>query len=213
MIGECTSYKVVALCEELGWGRMWVRRNIRPLPGERWGFDNGVFADWKANIKRRAEGRSPKPWDADAYRRRIDRADVAGVPHLAVVPDKPAEGMASLEHSLSWVEKMPGHWPLYLAVQDGMSPDGIRPHLGPFAGIFLGGSTRFKTTAPEWLELARDTGRRFHYARVSWFNKFDYADALGVDSCDSTQFLWHAEYLDRIAQRCRDGLKQGDLFV
>lgn len=180
MLGECDNRRIVEILRERGWGRMWVHRRIKLLPGERWGFDNGAFGHWKRG----------EEFDADAYLRRLDRALGLGVdPELAVVPDLPARGLDSLAFSLDWLDRLPA-WPWYLAVQDGMTADDVRPHLGRFAGLFLGGSTRFKTTAPEWCKFAHVAGLRFHYARCSTRRRLWYAQAIGADSLDTTQPLW-----------------------
>jgi hypothetical protein len=196
LVGESTSHKVIDACERLGWGRMWVYRNIRPVAGERWGLDNGVFKHWD-----RAGPMRPDAFDVDGYRQRVERAERVGVPWLAVVPDLIAAGVDSLDFSLSWVERMPASWPLYLALQDGMTPELVAPHAHLFAGLFLGGSTHFKRLAPMWCSFAHARGMRFHYARCSSPRRFDWCTSFGADSVDSTQMLWSTDRFDAFKAR------------
>lgn len=202
LIGECTTPSLVrSTFRPLGWGRMWVHRTIRPYEGERWGFDNGAFGAWK---KREA-------WNADKYRKRLDAAHALGTPRLAVIPDIPAEGERSLEFSLEWLGSLPADWPWYLAVQDGMTLDMVRPHLKHFAGLFLGGTNEFKNTAHEWRTLAKGAGLQFHYARTSGVKRLEHARRVGADSCDSTQPLWEKPIMRQFVNWYR-GRRNVDLF-
>lgn len=187
LVGESTSHRIVESCTTLGWGRMWVYRNIRPISGERWGFDNGVFKTWDRTGPMRRE-----QFDVDGYLWRVDRAHKVGTPYLAVVPDLIAAGNASLDFSLEWRTRLPREWPLYLAVQDGMDSERVENYLACnlFSGIFLGGSTEFKKTAPMWCAMAHKYGTRFHYGRCSSIRAWDRACAMNADSVDSSQMLW-----------------------
>lgn len=187
LLGESTGTVITETCKRLKWGRMWVHRKINIYEGEKWGFDNGAFGDWdKVNAM--------VFFDLDSYRRRLDRAYSVGVPFLAVVPDLIANEK-SLDFSLECLEMMPKEWPNYLAVQDGMTTASVEGVLAKFAGIFVGGSTRFKSTLPEWTTLAHRHGKRVHYARCSGPRRLERAMALGVDSVDSSQPLWSRELL------------------
>lgn len=201
MIGESTGTRVEETCRRLGWGRMWVHRKIRLLPGEKWGFDNGAFPAWVRGEK----------WDADAWLTRMKAARQLGQPYLAVLPDLPARGLESLAFSLDWYPRLPP-WPWYLAVQDGMRPEDVEPVIHRFAGLFLGGSNRFKATAPEWLELAHRHQRKLHYARCSSVRKLHWCQEAGVDSADSSQPLWGWERFDRFV-RAFEGPTQTELFL
>lgn len=201
LIGECTTPSLVrSTFRRLGWGRMWVHRTIRLYEGERWGFDNGAFGAW----------RSGETWDADKYRKRLDAAHALGTPRLAVVPDLPAEGERSLEFSLRWLDELPHPWPWFLAIQDGMTHDMVRPHLRRFAGLFLGGTDEFKRGAAGWVALAKSARLQFHYGRTSTIRKLEHARRIGADSCDSTQPLWTAEKLAQFVAYY-DGQRQVDL--
>lgn len=207
LIGECTSHVIVDLCRRLGWARMWVFRKIRPIEGERWGFDCGAFKAWSdldlwvaeregvRHLRREEVTMWPQDFDEAKYLRRIERAEAVGVPYLAVAPDLVLGGVRSLDFSLSWRPRLPATWPVYLAVQDGMTEQAVRAAVvdAAFAGIFLGGSSSFKATASSWARLARELGVRFHYARCSSQRQWRDACFVGADSVDSSQALWRAQ--------------------
>lgn len=201
LIGECTTPRLVRdVFRPLAWGRMWVHRTIRLYEGERWGFDNGAFGAWRSGEK----------WDADKYLKRLDAAYALGTPRLAVVPDLPAEGERSLDHSLEWLERLPRDWPWFLAVQDGMTPEMVRPHLQKFSGLFLGGTDEFKREGAAWVELAKRACLQFHYGRTSTIRKLEHARRIGADSGDSTQPLWTEEKLAQFVAYY-EGRRQVDL--
>lgn len=188
LIGESTSGRVVELVRQRGWGRMWVYRNILALPGERWGFDNGVFKIWDKKGPMNSSA-----FDELGYLARLSRARDTGTPYLAVVPDLPAAGLSSLHFSLRWRERLArveDRWPWYLAVQDGMTPHDVAPHIAGFRGVFLGGSTVYKATLPQWVDFAHRHGVRCHYARCTSPMRLHWARSLGCDSIDSSQPLW-----------------------
>lgn len=186
LTGDTRSKKLVSLLQEHGWGRMVIDRGIRPYPGEKWGFDNGAFRDW----------RKGKRFDETAFLRRLDIAYIIGTPYIAVTPDIVAGGERSLEFSLSWVERLPKEWPWYLAVQDDMNLEQVDKVLQYFAGIFLGGTDLFKGTAWYWCQLAHRQGKRFHYGRAGTPGKIRKAMAIGADSCDSAFPLWTRDRMD-----------------
>lgn len=202
LIGECTSTKVEDTCRRLGWGRMWVHRRIRPLPGELWGFDNGVFGD-------HMNGRQ---WDSTKWLARLELALAVGTPYLAVAPDILGGGVESLMHSVNWLPRLPRLLPWYLAVQDGMTPGTVRPYLDGFAGIFLGGTNRFKTTAPEWCAFAHRHGLRFHFARCSSPSRLHWCREMGADSADSTQPLWTEKMFSAFVRAYENPQQTAPLF-
>lgn len=160
---------------------MWVTRRVHIYPGEPWGFDNGAYGAWRRGEQFPDEG----------YRKRLEAGVQIGIPQLAVVPDIVGEGERSLEFSLTWRRQLPDSWPWYLAVQDGMRPDWIRPHVQKLAGIFLGGTDRFKQQAAYWATLARqEWGIGFHYGRASSFERLEHALDIGATSADTTNFMW-----------------------
>jgi len=181
--GDTRSKKIIKILQIYGMGRMFIDRIIKVYPQEPWGFDNGAFRDWL----------NGKDFDAEAFLRRLEIAYRIGTPYLAVVPDIVAGGDKSLEFSLGWLEKLPQEWPWYLAVQDGMKLEQVNEVISPFAGIFLGGTDKFKATAWHWCKLAHIHGKKFHYARAGTPRKLIDAKKVGADSCDSAFPLWSME--------------------
>lgn len=199
-LGDTYSRHILARIQPLGWGRMFASPRLpRPLPGERWGLDNGAFIGW----------RQGKPFDERWFLRRLDHAvDTLHPPRLAVVPDLVAEGERSLEFSLDWLERLPAHYPWYLAVQDGMTEVQVEAVIDRFAGLFLGGTDSFKATAPAWAQLARRHRKQFHYARAGTMAKLRHAMDVRADSLDSCFPLWERERLERFIGYWEDGFPQ-----
>jgi hypothetical protein len=184
---------------------MWIAigRNIYIYPGEPWGFDNGAFRYWH----RKPAPMEPADFDGVGYRERLARAlDVPGPPLLAVVPDLPGSP-DSLEFSLRWRDSLPA-WPWYLAVQDGTDPAHVHPYVSHFAGIFLGGTDRYKARAREWANFARDLGMPLHYGRAGTLAKLDHAEEVGADSLDSAFPLWTERRLRDFVLRWAFGTDQ-----
>ena len=102
-----------------------------------------------------------------------------------VIPDIVAGGMESLDFSLSWIPRLSGR--LLLAVQDGMTPEIVRPHLSDRVGIFIGGGTEFKEqTAESWGRLATEVSCYLHMGRVNSQRRIKIAKSVGCDSFDGT---------------------------
>ncbi len=182
---------------------MWAKVTPTPDAGEPWGFDNGAFVNW-------TEGR---PFDAERFLRRLDAArELESDPILSVTPDIVGDP-ASLEFSLAWRERIgPDRWPWYLAVQDGMNYADVRAIAPNFAGLFLGGTTRFKSTAAQWCRLAHETGRKFHYARASTIQRVMDAREIGADSLDSCFPLWNLSRFAEFIAACEGQIRQPRLF-
>ena len=167
-------------------GRFLVRGNVRLqdlYPGERWGFDNGAFMDWKAGGE----------FDEVGFLEDVGRVTESGRrPYLAVLPDLPTKGRESLEFSMAWAPRLPREWSWYLAVQDGQSEEEVKEAAaGPLvSGLFIGGSNEFKATAQKWAALAHNLGMPCHFGRASTPRKMRAAQEAGCDSFDTTQPLW-----------------------
>lgn len=189
LVGENPSRRMRERAREYGWGQMYVYREPRPYEGEPWGFDNGAYLDWRRG----------REFDRERYLRDLGRAMGIGRPYLAVAPDIVAGGMGSLEFSVAWLEdELPGEWPWYLAVQDGMTPEAVGEYVGNFSGVLLGGTNRFKEEAGKWCEWAHGLGKKFHYARASTERKIKSAIRIGADSMDSAFPLWTVGRVGRL---------------
>ena len=170
-------------------GRIFQRYEIRdnsPLyPGERWAFDNGAYSDWT----------NCREFPAKEFRTSVDRVmKFQHRPFFAVTPDRPGH-KDSLEFSYFWIRQLPSTLNWYLAVQDGMSERDVREALdsGWFSGLFIGGTDKFKHTAPEWVDLAHTHGKPCHYGRASTPKKMRAAWRVGCDSFDTSFPLWTKE--------------------
>jgi len=157
----------------------------------RWAYDNGAYSDFIHSRK----------FDEDAFMRDIDRMVKRETrPNWIVIPDIVQGGLASLDHSLMWLGKLPRQFRYLLAVQDGMTRADVEPHMKRLHGLFVGGSAEFKATLPEWCELARDYDKICHLGRSSTVNRILWAKLCGAQSCDSSFFNWTRERLDALLQ-------------
>lgn len=145
----------------------------RTLPPLQWALDNGAWGCFRRGA----------PFDGEAFARALGRWGEGA--DWTVLPDIVAGGVASLDLSLSWRVRVPGL--ALLAVQDGMTADDVRPHLGPRTGIFIGGSTAWKwRTLPTWGALARAAGCYLHVGRVNSADAIRACVAHGAQSGDGT---------------------------
>jgi hypothetical protein len=161
------------------------RRGLPPLARA---VDNGAWAC-------HTQGR---PFDGDAFRRALARW--GGGADWIVLPDVVAGGLASLELSLSWLEEVAAVGrPMLLPVQDGMTAEDVRPHVGGAVGIFVGGLTEWKErTAAAWGELARERGCHLHVGRVNSARRMQLAIDAGADSADGTSVTKWGSTAERI---------------
>jgi len=103
-----------------------------------------------------------------------------------VAPDIVCGGLRSLEASLRWLPTWDA-CPVLIAVQDGMLPVHLEPHLGPEVGLAVGGSTPFKErTLPQWGRLAQEKGCHLHVLRVNTRRRLAICRAAQADSVDGT---------------------------
>lgn len=113
---------------------------------------------------------------------------------------------------------------MLIAVQDGMEPADLQPHVGSKVGVFLGGSTEWKlATAETWgrwcaaqpcrhplgTPEAPRTGCWFHFARVNTDRRFRLAHAAGADSVDGSSASKFADTLPMLARSAA----QPDLYA
>jgi len=185
-MGQTGTKALVKKIKESGWGRMWSRDRPNLYDGEPWGWDNGAYSWWV----------NGKQFHDVTFFKRLWRDYLVGIPFLAACPDKPAEGMMSLEFSLWWIERLPKAWPWYLVVQDGMIDSEVAQHLPLFEGVFLGGTNEFKKGAKTWCDLAHSHGKKFHYGRCGTLDKLHHAIRIGADSIDSSTLVQNPHKMD-----------------
>jgi hypothetical protein len=171
-----------------------VRRH--PLGGTPFAFDNGAFGDW----------RRQRPFDTARYERACEVVSgLSHAPDFLVLPDIVGGGLASLEMSLSWLRRLKGLAPLYLAVQDGMTEEDVRHSCVGITGLFVGGTLRWKVaTGGAWVHLAHELGMQCHVARVGTSPRVRWAKRIGADSIDSCLPLWSEGNLRRFLTALQD---------
>ncbi|SAL00535.1 hypothetical protein AWB81_05903 [Caballeronia arationis] len=196
--------------------RTGTRRNLGALKGADWrllvsakgelrtegipyALDNGA---WRAY--QRGEAFDQRAF-AVAVDRRGERAD------WLVLPDIVMGGMASLDFSLKWLERLRGMpCRMLIAVQNGMQVDDVASLLSPAVGIFIGGSTEWKEqTAHVWGSLARRRHCYLHVGRVNSARRLRICAAAGANSFDGTSLSRYAKTLPRLDRATR----QADMFA
>jgi hypothetical protein len=143
-----------------------------------------------------------KPFDAAQFERAV--AAVGEGARWIVLPDIVGGGEASLEFSLKWIERL-RHFPLMLAVQDGMTISDVSDIVGYFGmGIFVGGTTDWKlSTLPSWGNLAQRHKVRLHVARVNSVRRIRLCAAAGADSFDGTSATRFSVNVPRLTAAAR----------
>jgi hypothetical protein len=167
--------------------------------GMRYALDNGAWSAFQQG----------ELLDEDAFLLAVDklgeRAD------WIVLPDIVQGGLASLDYSLRWKERlrdMPTQ--LLIAVQDGMQLEHVASFLSPVVGIFIGGSTEWKeATAEAWGLLARRRNCHLHVGRVNSARRIRICAAAGADSFDGSGPSRYAKALPRLDRASR----QPDMFA
>lgn len=204
--GSGNRYHLRRMKEE-GIGRVLSGQFYSLRSDEPWLFDNGA---WGAFVK-------GVDFPDDLYRRRLDRLCEFPDPYLSVCPDIVMGGMASLDFSMRWMEILRRDHPIswYLAVQDGMYFDAVESVKNDFDGIFIGGSTVFKSTIPIWQTL----GLPIHYGRCGTRRKLSGAMAMQVNSLDSsspiiinTKIQGEYDYFESFIDLYNNGDPQIEMF-
>lgn len=153
----------------------------------RFGLDNGAWSAFKAG----------RPFDAEAFARALDRWGPSA--DWTVVPDVVEGGLASLDLSLRWLDRITAVSPALIAVQDGMEPKDVAGLLGDRVGVFVGGSTAWKMgTMDAWCSLARARGCWAHVGRVNTKRRIRHCAIAGADSFDGTSASRYAVTLPKL---------------
>lgn len=196
----------LAKMREMGWSLLVSAAGVVRTEGfEHAGgvaLDNGA---WSAYLK-------GSPFDEDAFCRALDK--VGEVAQWTVLPDIVAGGRASLDLTLTWLDRLngfPGR--LLIAVQDGIEPDDVRQYLGPMVGIFLGGSTEYKLrTMDAYGALARRRQCYFHVGRVNSLKRINACAQAGADSFDGTSVIAFPDSIYKLSRGVLIGHNQASLF-
>ncbi|WP_236078652.1 hypothetical protein [Paraburkholderia domus] len=167
--------------------------------GMRYAIDNGAWTAYQRG----------EPFDESAFLAVIEKLGEGA--DWIVLPDIVQGGLASLEYSLRWKERLRGMpSQLLIAVQDGMQLDDVARFLSPVVGIFIGGSTAWKeATAEAWGLLARRRNCHLHVGRVNSARRIRICAAAGADSFDGSGPSRYSNALPRLDRATR----QPDLFA
>lgn len=162
------------------WRLMISARSMLRTEGFRYALDNGA---WTSFQRREA-------FHDAAFERAV--ALLGPGADWIVLPDIVMGGVASLEFSRHWLDRLRHRRSLsqatfLLAVQNGMKPAHIHGLLGPRLGIFVGGDTQWKlTTMEQWARLAHAGGAICHVGRVNSARRIRLCAAAGIDSFDGS---------------------------
>ncbi len=177
----------LAALRAAGWRLLVSARGVLRHEGFAYALDNGA---WTAHTH-------GEPFDESAFVRAVDRLGAGA--DFVVLPDIVAGGLKSLAYSLSWLPRLE-HPHLLLAVQDGMTTEDVRPHLGQRVGVAVGGTTDWKLgTLHHWGSLARETGCWLHVLRVNSQRRIRRCQDVGAHSFDGSgpsRFAKHLAVLD-----------------
>ncbi len=205
MIGYATatgSRRNVAAMRDHGWRVLMTPdtsiKGCHPH-GMRWACDNGAWGAFQRG----------EDFPVDRFQRM--RAKWAEGADWIVLPDIVAGGLRSLDFSLSWKPRITVPRLRLIAVQDGMSPQDVAPHLGDNCGIFVGGSTEWKLeTMRTWGELSRSLGVYLHVARVNTVKRIVRCQDVGAHSFDGTNPTRFACNTPRLSAALLQGHLWGD---
>ncbi|EIM98675.1 hypothetical protein WQE_22728 [Paraburkholderia hospita] len=167
--------------------------------GMRYAIDNGAWTAYQRG----------EPFDEPAF---LDVVEKLGErADWIVLPDIVQGGLASLEFSLRWKERLSGiPSQVLIAVQNGMQLEDVAPYLSPVVGIFIGGSTEWKEeTAAAWGLLARRRNCHLHVGRVNSARRIRICAAAGANSFDGSGPSRFSKALPRLDRATR----QPDLFA
>jgi hypothetical protein len=148
-------------------------------------LDNGA---WTAYCQGRA-------FDESAFLRALRKLGAGA--DWCIVPDIVAGGHASLELSLRWIPTVLNECSrALLAVQDGLTPEDVKPFVGERVGIFVGGSTTWKlATMPLWGALGQHAGLWVHVGRVNTVRRIHQCGLAGATSFDGSSVSRYAQTL------------------
>lgn len=193
-----TRRNLVAL-DDAEWSLLVSAKGVLRTEGMRYALDNGAWTAFQQQ----------QPFDEPAFLVAIERVGVGA--DWIVLPDIVEGGLASLDYSLGWKERLRGMpSQLLIAVQDGMQLEDVASFLSPTVGIFIGGSTRWKeATAEGWGSLARRRNCHLHVGRVNSARRIRICAAAGANSFDGTSASRFSKTLPRLDRATR----QPDLFA
>jgi hypothetical protein len=165
-------------------------------------WDNGTQAPYALDNGAWTYYRKGIPFDDAAFMRGLDATGEEA--EWIVIPDIVGGGLRSLDMSLGWLDRVTPYGLALIAVQDGMTPADVEPHLSEGVGIAIGGTTEWKLgTAQQWGDLAKKVGCYLHMLRVNSAKRIRLCHHIGAASFDgtsATKFITTLPLLDRAAR-------------
>lgn len=148
------------------------------LEGWTWAADNDAYS----------------AWDEGRYRDMLDK--IRGRPGCLFVtsPDVVGDAAETMHRFAIWRDEL-GELPVALVAQDGLTD----PPWAEFSALFIGGTTEWKMgdQAQKLIREAKSLGKWVHMGRVNTYSRTRYAQQIGCDSIDGTQFSWfRSRWLD-----------------
>ena len=189
----------LAALREAHWRLLVSAKGELRTEGMRYALDNGA---WSAFVQQ-------QPFDEEAFLVALEKLGEGA--DWIVLPDIVAGGLASLDFSLKWKERLRGMpTRMLIAVQNGMQIDDVASLLCPAVGIFIGGTTEWKeATAHAWGSLARRRHCHLHVGRVNSARRIRICAAAGADSFDGSGVSRYSKSLPRLDR----AIRQADMFA
>jgi len=182
--------KLIEKCNARNIGLLMVDNWRDPNKWPFFAVDNGCFAAWHRQ----------EEWNPAPFLNILTKCKQIGHdPEFIVVPDMPLSEQ-SLDFSKIWLpvlkHKYPS-FPRYLAVQDGMTSEDVKPLISEISGIFIGGSMEWKMdTMKAWVEFAHAEGLQCHVGRIGPIQRMLICELAGADSIDSTTWVQNKGGID-----------------
>lgn len=189
-----------------------LRRLLRTWP--RWFMDNGAFGAWRRGVRFDVPSWAMSVAVLENVRQLDPVNPPEELPDFVVLPDIIGGGMQSHDFSIAALHAMlaDGISPALgfaLVVQEGMTPENL-PWDEPWDTLFIGGAALDwkMSTAPRWLEAAREHDRWVHVGRVGTMERVLEARHIGVDSIDSSLPLFSHEQTARFIRALTEPLEE-----
>lgn len=148
-----------------------------------------VYADDIQEWPWAADNDAFSKWDEWRYRAMLDRIRGRKGCLFVTAPDVVGDAKQTLSRFWEWFYEIQD-FPVAFVLQDGIRAVDV-PY-GVIAAVFVGGTTEFKMGeyAARIVREAKDAGKWVHMGRVNSYERARYAEWLGCDSIDGTQFSW-----------------------
>jgi hypothetical protein len=182
----------------MGWRLLVSATGVWSTHGFRWALDNGAWTAHNQGL----------PFNTEKFLGVLEWSrQQETVPDWIVVPDI-LGSLESIEFSRSWFPLVLKYTSLPLiAVQDGMVPADIDEFVSQGAGVFLGGTTKYKLgTMRSWGDYCKERKVYYHVGRVNTQRRIWACVAAGADSFDGTSVAKFPCTLGRLDRALRQGV-------